>query len=112
MDENAYLHEIFKHINAILWIQAQRPAGELPRLNGGLIEARQMAVDAAGKRTENNIAAYIEQQTAMMQKLMAEERFSKFPLPKKRIGLWKRISIRRALSKAIRAWPFCGWWHF
>ena len=81
MDENAHLHEIFKHINAILWMQAQKPARELPRLNGCLIEARRMAVAATGERTGNNIAAYIEQQTAMMLKLMAEERFLRFPLP-------------------------------
>lgn len=108
MDENAHLHAIFEHINALLWETAQKPFLIQPYTEKKTaVEQRAERIGIVSDRMQKVIAAYFDQQTAMMQKLITDVRFSRFPMPRKRIGLLSRISIRHALWKAIRAWP----WH-
>ena len=108
MNENDHLHVIFRHINEMLWEYAQAPFGMLAQRKdeGKVMEKRAAYIGRQSERLQNVIAAYFDQQTAMMQGLMKDARFAKFPLPQKRIGLWKRISIRLELWKAIHSWPF------
>lgn len=108
MDENARIREIFIQFNEILWEHAQAPFGLLASREERetIMERRAAHIGRESDRIQKVIAAYFEQQTAMMQNLMKEARFSKFPLPQKRIGLRTRIQARLALWKAIRSWPF------
>ena len=108
MDENARLREIFEQFDEILWEYAQAPFGSLATQEeeGNVMEKRAVYIGKQSQRIQEVIAAYFNQQTAMMQGIMKEARFSKFPLPRKRIGLWTRIKVRLELWKAIRSWPF------
>lgn len=108
MDENERLHEIFEHISVMLWEQMEQPAKDLPKTHDRTIDNRIAAVGRTGERLQRVISAYAKQQAEMMQNLMREDDFSGFPLPKQRIGMWKRILIRRELWKAIHPWPFRG----
>ena len=106
MDENARLREIFNQFNEILWEYAQAPIGWMAQQEeeGTIMEKRAAYIGRQSDCLQNVIAAYFEQQTAMMQNLMKEARFSRFPLPRKRIGLRTRIRARLELWKAIRTW--------
>ena len=108
MDENARLREIFYQINEMLWEYAQAPFGWKTEWEkeGTVMEKRAARIGRESERLQNVISAYFDQQTEMMQDLMREARFSRFPLPRKRIGLWTRIRVRLELWKAIRSWPF------
>lgn len=108
MDENARLREIFRQFNEMLWGYAQTPFGSLyaDKDEPSAMEKRAELIGRRSKNMQKVIAVYLEQQTAMMQGLMREAHFSKFPLPRKRIGLWTRIKVRLELWKAIRSWPF------
>ena len=109
-DENARLRAIFHHINEMLWEYAQAPFGSLAEWKdeGSVMEKRAKHIGRESERLQEVIAAYFEQQTAMMRNLMKDARFARFPLPRKRIGLRTRISIHRELWRAIRTWPFHG----
>ena len=99
MDENARLHVIFKQINAMLWECAEKP------VNGNAaLERRAERIGREAQEMGDVIAVYLEQQTAMMQKLIREARFSRFPLRRKRIPIRLQIRAHLELRRAIRAW--------
>lgn len=100
MEPNRSLHTVFKQINTILWAQAERPADNA--------ETRSKRVGIEAERIKAIIAAYTEKQAAMIQALMTEPRFSKFPMPKRRIRLLTRLQARLQLWRAIRDWSYRG----
>lgn len=103
MDKNARLHVIFRQVNAMLWECAEKP------INGhDALERRAVRIGNEAQDIGDVIDAYLEQQTAMMQKLILEARFSRFPLRRKRIPIRLRIRSRLELRRAIRAWPGGG----
>ena len=104
MDENARLREIFRQINEMLMDYAQEPLTELSLVQKERMDAKTKRIGREAERLQNVIAAYFEQQTAMMQNLMKEERFWRFPLPRKRIPIWMRIRLRIELRKATWIW--------
>lgn len=108
MDENAHLRAIFQHINAILMEHAQKKLPELPATKSGVIEMRIANIGRNADRIQGIIDAYCERQAEMMQQLMREDRFLRFPLPKKRIRLWSRLRFQIALWKAIRTSLSCA----
>lgn len=103
---NASVHRIFREINHILWSECERPAHPDP-YGGSALDIRAKRIAAEGERQKSIIAAYIDSQTTMMQKLIRKSGFSRFPLPGRRIPLWSQIRARLALWWAIRSWP-CG----
>lgn len=103
MDENARLRMIFCMINEMLLDHAQAPIAELPFTREEIMDNRAAYIGRQSDRLQSIIAAYFEQQTAMMQGLMKDKRFWRFPLPRKRIPIWLRSQLRLKLWKAIRS---------
>lgn len=103
MDENAHLRAIFQHINAMLMEHAQKKLPEIPATRSEIIEMRIANIGNNADRILGIVDAYCERQAEMMQRLMMEERFLRFPLPKKRIHLWTRLRLQLALWKATHS---------
>lgn len=104
MNENRQLKKIFRLIDTLLWEYAETPWRLLSQEQGKTdLEKRAMRIGTESKRMQKIIDAYCEKQTTMIQILITDERFAKYPLPMPRIDLRKRISSRIAAWKAIHA---------
>lgn len=101
MKQNKRLRKVFRLIDEMLWACAETPS--LSVSSRTVAEERAVRIGTESKRTQKIITAYLEQRTAMMQNLITDERFAKYPLPRRRIGLWWRILSRIAAWKAIHA---------
>lgn len=106
MNDHAHLKAIFQHINAMLWDEMDRPYASSTLKTMGcesIIQRKESLIGRKADGIQNIIAAYIDKQTAMMQGLISESRFSRFPLPDRKIRLWTRLQARIALWKAIHS---------
>ena len=106
MNDHAHMKAIFQHINAMIWNEMDRPyASSTLKMMGheSMIQRKEQLIGRKADAIQNIIAAYIEKQTAMMQDLIAESRFSRFPLPDRKIRLWTRLQARIELWKAIHS---------
>lgn len=101
---NEHLHRIFDEINRVLWESAEAEIVDTYHDDRTIVQRRAKRVEIDAERLQKNIAVYLERQTAMMSSLIRDVRFSKFPLPRKRIPVWTRLQARFSLWKANRFW--------
>ena len=97
--------KIFRIIDESLWGTATH------RNKDGWVDGldkRSKSMEAEAERIQRNIAVYIQRQTAMLTGLIQDTRFSKFPLPRKRMPALLRLQARFSLWKASRIWRVHG----
>lgn len=99
---NKHLHRIFNEINHVLWESAEAEIVDTYHDDRTILQRRARRVEIDAERLQGNIAVYLERQTAMMSDLIKDVRFSKFPLPRKRIPVWTRLQARFSLWKSNR----------
>ena len=112
MNANRSYRRIFREINEILWerVEASIDADVLNTVGEfNAIDFKAARIERKAEDAKKVIAAYIDQQTAMMCTLIRESRFSRFPMPRRRIRLWTRLRARIELARATRAWRSAEW---
>lgn len=87
--KNRYYRRIFREVDGLMWAEAER----IPQPDDAApLETKARRIDALAGDAQKIITAYIDNRAAMMKELIADRRFSRFPLPKRRIPIWKKIS--------------------
>ena len=112
MNANRSYRRIFSEINEILWerVEASIDVDVLNTVGEfNAIDFKAARIERKAEDAKKVITAYIDQQTAMMCKLIRESRFSRFPMPRRRIRLWTLLRSRIELARATRAWRSSEW---
>ena len=112
MDANHNYLRIFREINAILWerVGASIDSDVLNTVGEfNALDFKAKRIERKAEDAKNVICAYIDQQAKMMCSLIRESRFSRFPMPRRRIRLWTLLRVRIELWRATRAWRSAEW---
>ena len=90
--------KVFASIDAGLW--------ELANAAHQPIAQRIQSLERDGDRTKAILAEYVDRSVERMQALLTAKSFSKLPMPRRRIPIWTRLSIRRELFRSMKSAPF------